>query len=142
MRITNRTRGTLLGTRVVRASTFWRRLRGFIGRPEPKQGDGILLTPCNAIHTCWMTFSLDVLFLDERGKVLEVVRSIPPWRFSRRVSDARYALEVPVGTIDTSNTHVGDDLSWRNPSPYSISILPHDGDMEGSTSTLNRRSGG
>ena len=140
MRITNRTRDTLLGTRVVWTTTFWRRLRGFIGRPEPRQGDGILLNPCSAIHTCWMTFSLDVLFLDERGKVLELVRSIHPWRFSRRVSGARYALEVPVGTIDASSTRVGDELTWQNPTPYSISVLSQHGGTKGPTPTLNRRS--
>ena len=70
MRITNRTRNTLLGTRVVAASTFWSRLRGYIGRSRPKQGEGILLIPCDAIHTWWMAFEVDVLFLDDRGRVL------------------------------------------------------------------------
>ena len=41
MRITNRTKKTLLGTRVKRAASFFSRLRGFIGRPEPKPGEGI-----------------------------------------------------------------------------------------------------
>ena len=142
MRITNRTRSTVLGTKVVRAATFWSRLRGFIGRPEPRLGEGILLSPCRAIHTCWMTFSLDVLFLDERGKVLELAPSLSPWKCTRRVSRARYALEVPVGTIDASSTCVGDELSWRDPAPYSISVLSQHGDSKGSTSTLNRRSSG
>jgi uncharacterized membrane protein (UPF0127 family) len=138
MRITNRTRNTILGTRVVRAATFWSRLRGFIGRPEPKRGEGILLDPCTAVHTCWMAFSLDVVFLDERGRVLKLVRSISPWSFTRRVRGGRYALEVPVGTIDGSSTQVGDELSWRNPLPYSISVLSTHGDEMGSTPTLNR----
>jgi uncharacterized membrane protein (UPF0127 family) len=142
MRITNRTRNSLLGTRVVRAATFWSRTRGFIGRPEPRRGEGILLNPCSAIHTHWMSFSLDVLFLDDRGKVLKLVRSISPWNFTRRVPGARYALEVPVGTIDTSSTHVGDELTWREPSPYSISVLSQTEGQKGSTSTLNRRSTG
>ncbi len=123
MRITNRSRNTLLGSRVVLASTWMSRFRGFIGRPEPRRGEGILLLPCDAIHTFWMSFDLDVLFLDEKGTVLEVVRSLRPWRKTRRVRGARYVLEVPVGTVDATGTQVGDELTWRDPSPYSLSVL-------------------
>lgn len=70
-----------------------------------------------------MSFDLDVLFLDEKGRVLEVYRSLRPWKRTRRVGGARYVLEVPVGTIDASGTDVGDELSWRDPTPYSISVL-------------------
>lgn len=123
MRITNRTRNTLLGTRVKPATTFWSRLRGYIGRAQPKPGDGILLMPSDAIHTWWMTFELDVLFLDDRGRVLELARSLRPWKRTRRVVGARYVLEVPAGTIDASGTRVGDELSWRDQAPYTISAL-------------------
>jgi len=123
MRITNRTRQTILGATVEPADTFWRRLRGYIGRPEPKRGEGILLVECDAIHTWWMAFDLDVLFLDERGGVLDLVRSLGPWKRTRRVSGARYVLEVPPGTIDRSGTQVGDELTWQDQVPYSISVL-------------------
>jgi uncharacterized membrane protein (UPF0127 family) len=123
MRIANRTRNTLLGTRVMRAASFFSRLRGFIGRPEPMPGEGILLVGCNAIHTWWMSFALDVLFLDERGRVLDLVRSLPPRRGMTRARGASYVLEVPVGTIDSSQTEVGDELSWSDSLPYNISIL-------------------
>jgi uncharacterized membrane protein (UPF0127 family) len=115
VKITNRTRRTLLGSQVRMADSWLGRLRGFLGRPEPTRGEGILLLPCNAIHTFGMTFDLDVLFLDAEGKVLELRRSIPPWRIAGRVSGGRYVLEVPVGTIDASGTQVGDELTWHEP---------------------------
>ncbi len=124
MRITNRTRNTSLGTSVERAATFLSRLRGLIGRPEPRPGEGILLVRCNAIHTWWTAFDLDVLFLNDRGRVLKLIQGLKPWKFTRRVADAHYVLEVPVGTIATSGTQVGDLLTWRDPAPYSISALP------------------
>jgi uncharacterized membrane protein (UPF0127 family) len=126
MRITNRTRNTLLGSRVEVASTFWGRLRGFIGRAEPKRGEGLLLLRCDAVHTFWMSFDLDVLFLDEKGRVLELVRSLAPWKRTRRIPGAQYVLEVPAGTIEASGTQAGDELSWRDPTPYSISVLSMD----------------
>jgi len=123
VRITNRTRQTLLGTGVLRAASFWKRLRGFIGRPEPKFGEGILLAPCNAVHTCWVAFPLDLIFLDEKGNVLRTVEAIPPWRFTKPVPKARYVLEVPVGTIESSGTCVGDRLTWQDPAPYRFTVL-------------------
>jgi uncharacterized membrane protein (UPF0127 family) len=115
MKITNRTRMTLLGSRVRLADSWVGRLRGFLGRPEPKQGEGILLLPCNAIHTLGMNFAVDVIFLDAEGRVLELRRSLPPWRITSRVRRGRYVLEVPVGTIDASGTQVGDELTWHEP---------------------------
>jgi uncharacterized membrane protein (UPF0127 family) len=82
-----------------------------------------------------MSFDLDVLFLDEKGRVMELVRSLRPWKRTRRVMGARYVLEVPAGTIDASGTQAGDELSWRDPTPYSISVLSMDktGDAQSST---------
>lgn len=112
VRIVNRTRGTLLAQRGEVADNWWRRLRGYLGRDRPIQGDGMLLVPCNAIHTYGMAFDLDVIFLDAKGQVLRILPEMKPWTRSVRVPDARYVLEVPVGTIETSGTNVGDELSW------------------------------
>ena len=112
-----------MGTRVTLASTWLSRLRGYIGRPEPKPGEGLLLFRCNAIHTFWMSFALDVLFLDGRGKVLEICQSLRPRRWTRRVPGAWYVLEIPAGTVKASGTKIGDELTWRDPEPYSLSVL-------------------
>jgi len=88
-----------------------------------------------------MSFELDVLFLNERGKVLELIRSLPPWKGAKRVSGARYVLEVPVGTIDVSGTQVGDELTWGDPPPYNLSFLAHGpGDADPSSTNQNHRS--
>jgi uncharacterized membrane protein (UPF0127 family) len=137
MRITNRTRDTLLGTRVTRAASFLSRLRGYIGRAEPMPGEGILLVGCNSVHTWWMSFDLDVLFLDQRGKVLNLIRSLPPWRWIKRTKGATYVLEVPVGTIDSSQTQVGDELSWGDSPPYNISFLSPQGRKSASSPPTN-----
>lgn len=138
MRITNRTRNTLLGSRVELASTFWRRLRGYIGRQEPRAGEGILILRCDAVHTFWMSFDLDVLFLDQKGRVLELLPSMKPWKRSKKVTGAEYVLEVPAGTIDASGTAIGDVLSWRDPAPYSISVLSMTPEEEYPTNPIMR----
>lgn len=139
MRITNRTRNTLLGARVKLASTWFSRLRGFIGRPEPNPGEGILLNRCNAVHTFWMSFDLDVVFLSEKGMVLELIRSLRPWKRTMRVPEAEYVLEIPAGMIDVTGTRIGDELTWREPAPYSISILSGDRGSEAASSAEGGR---
>lgn len=118
VRIENRTKGTLLGESVLLADTWWHRLRGFLGRSRPSAGEGILLSPCNSIHTWWMSFALDVVFLDASGGVLEVREDLQPWSRPIRVSGARHVLEVPVGTVRASGTAIGDACAWsRSESP-------------------------
>lgn len=70
-----------------------------------------------------MRFPLDIVFLDGKGRVLELVSSLRPWKRTRRVPGAAYVLEVPNGTIRISGTEVGDELTWREPVNYSISVL-------------------
>ena len=104
-----------MGSNIQVADTWASRLRGYVGRPAPAEGEGLLLSPCTGIHTLGMGFSIDVLFLDDEGKVLDLIPALRPWRRSRRVSDARYVLELPTGTIKATGTDVGDVLSWQLP---------------------------
>ncbi len=122
MRIFNETRGTVLGRKVVVADSAWSRLKGFLLRPPPRSGEGILLTPCNAIHTWGMRFPLDVVYLDASGQVLKIVQNLPPWTTSGRVSKGRYVLEVPVGTIEATGTDVGDICSWTRTATPSLRL--------------------
>jgi len=112
LRIVNQSRGTLLGADVSLADSWFRRLQGYLGRPEPRRGEGILLAPCNAIHTYGMSFSVDVIFLSADGRVVKAMAEVAPGRRSERVAGGRYVLELPAGTIASTGTSVGDDISW------------------------------
>ena len=138
MRITNRTRNTLVGGKVTLTSTRLACLRGYVGRPEPRPGEGILLLGCNSIRRSWISFDLDVLLLDDNGRVLKVFRSLRPWRRTGRVQGARYVLGLPVGTVEASDTRVGDELTWRDSVPYSITVLS----SQGKGSSRSRRESG
>jgi uncharacterized membrane protein (UPF0127 family) len=112
VRIVNKTRGGLLGDRVGVADTMWRRVRGFLGRSRPSTGDGLLLSPCRAVHMYGVSYSLDVLFLDRHGEVIAVYPGLAPWKRTSWYRRAMYALELPAGTVDATSTAAGDFLAW------------------------------
>jgi uncharacterized protein len=112
IRVLNRTRGTVLGASVRLADSLPRRMRGFLFRPAPTEGEGILLSPCKAVHMFGVGFALDVVFISASGEVVATYRDLAPWRRSRLHGSALHALELPPGTIRASGTMVGDALSW------------------------------
>lgn len=112
VKIVNRTRESVVGSRVGVADRWWLRARGFLRRPEPGEGEGLLLNPCRAVHMVGMSFPLDVVFVDRKGRVLALYPELAPGRRSGWHGSARYALEVPAGTIAATGTQVGDLIAW------------------------------
>ncbi|MFZ5640014.1 MAG: DUF192 domain-containing protein [Bacillota bacterium] len=110
MHIINRTRGVALAREGCLAGTWWARLKGLLGRSNLKPGEGLVLTPCNAIHTCFMRFSIDAVFINDHGRVLRIYDTMAPFRFSARVKEASRVVELPAGTLRMTGTQVGDVL--------------------------------
>jgi uncharacterized protein len=112
IRVLNRTRGTVLGNQVRMADRLASRARGYLFRPAPAPGEGILLSPCQMVHMFGVRFPLDVVFISATGQVMATYPELRPWRWSRLHGSALHALELPPGTIRATGTAVGDDLSW------------------------------
>ena len=104
----NDTRQTPLAERVQPARSLWRRTRGLLGTRELPQGDGLLIEPCNAIHSFWMRYAFDALFLRKDGEIVHLISRMAPYRMSRPVFSAHSVLELPAGTIEASQTQPGD----------------------------------
>lgn len=83
--------------RVEQACTFTKRLRGLLGRSEMNPGDSLLIRPCNAVHTAFMRFTIDVIFLSMDGQVLKVASQIKPWRMAIGPRGSCAVLEMPGG---------------------------------------------
>jgi uncharacterized membrane protein (UPF0127 family) len=103
------------------AAGFWRRFAGLQLRRRARfpAGCGILLVPCNSIHTMFVRFPLDVTFLDKSGKVLAVRRGVRPWRIVAPVKGARAVLETPADAVEIA---VGDVLRIRAGSSAQCSL--------------------
>ena len=82
--------------------TFFSRLIGLMGKRNLPPGSGIILKPCTQIHTCFMRFNIDVIFLDADLQVLHIVENMPPWRISPLFLKARYTIELPANTLKGS----------------------------------------
>ncbi len=112
MQIRNLTRDILIAQHVRVANSFRSRLIGLMGHRTFGMYDGLLLFPCNSIHTCFMHFSIDVIFLDRDKLVLDVRIDLPPWRVTHVVPRSYYVLELPAHTLSSIHVEAGDHLEW------------------------------
>lgn len=94
------------------ADTFWTRLRGLLGHPPLEQGEGLLIAPSRGVHMFGMRHPLDVLLLNPGRQVVACYPGLRPWRTTGIHHEARYALELPPGTIERTGTDRGDQLEW------------------------------
>ena len=108
VRVSNKTRGTVLAQKAKIANTPLLRLRGLLGRSFLDQGEGLIIEPCSSIHTCFMRFPIDVLFLDNNNKIVLLANNLPPWRLFGTLFKGKIALELPTGTVIKTETKVGD----------------------------------
>jgi uncharacterized membrane protein (UPF0127 family) len=89
-------RGRLVCERCVLADRPLSRLRGLMGRRVLPSGHGLLLRPSPSIHTCFMRFPIDAVFLDADLRVVSVRDRMRTWRFAGQ-RGARAVLELPAG---------------------------------------------
>jgi uncharacterized membrane protein (UPF0127 family) len=111
IRVQNVTRGESLVTEGRVADTAWTRLKGLIGSRPLEDGEGLLIVPCQSIHTHFMGFPIDVLYVDAANRVVGLHHGLPPWRFGRIHLRARFVVELPAGTVEATGTELGDRLS-------------------------------
>ena len=85
-------------------------MRGLLGRKELPSGEGILLRPAGSVHTFFMRFPIDVVFLDRDLSVLSVAEDVRPWKM-RGARGAKAVLELPSGECARRGIRVGQQLA-------------------------------
>jgi uncharacterized membrane protein (UPF0127 family) len=76
-----------------------------------QEGRGLLLAPCNSVHTMWPAFPIDVVFLAQDGRILRICPEMPHKRFSPIVWAAASVLELPAGTSRKFGLETGQILT-------------------------------
>ena len=111
LRVTNTGGESLVADRVKVADSFWQRFRGMMLAPEPADGEGLLLSPCNSIHMMFMLYPIDAIFLDTGLKIRALYEKLPPWiGFSSIHKDVNSVLELKSGTINKTGVRIDDIL--------------------------------
>jgi hypothetical protein len=108
--ITNPRTGATLATAARLADTFWTRFKGLMWTDVLPAGEGLLISPCRAIHCFGMRYAIDVLFLSKEGEVVHMIPVMRPGQVSPTIKAARATLELPAGIIQATGTKVGDKL--------------------------------
>jgi uncharacterized protein len=108
----NRTRGTVLATNLEVAGSGKQRRKGLLGRDGLKPGTGLWIVPCESVHTFFMRFPIDLVYLDKEDRIRKVRGAVGAWRLSACLS-AHSVLELPAGAIRDSETQRGDQLEFE-----------------------------
>jgi uncharacterized membrane protein (UPF0127 family) len=97
------------------ADTAAKRNKGLLGRACLAPGEGLWISPCEAVHTFWMQFPIDLVYLDRKNRIRKLVSAVPPWRLSACLR-AHSVIELPSGTIRETQTQPGDTLEFSEAS--------------------------
>jgi uncharacterized membrane protein (UPF0127 family) len=94
--------GIKLKIKVIKAETFWGRFSGFMFKRNSLYA--ILFCDCRSVHTFFMRFSLDIVYLDKENRIVKIIKSLKPFRIALPVRNAVSILEIP------SNKNVSKEL--------------------------------
>ena len=116
--VRNVTRNTQIADKAEVAGSGPKRSKGLLGRKVLAPGEGMWIVPCEAVHTFFMRFPIDLIYLDRKHRVRKVKTGVPPWRVSACFS-AYSVLELPVGSVGSTRTEPGDLIEFLDPTVQS-----------------------
>lgn len=94
------TKNKLVSDKILIANNTVTRIIGLMFRSTPPQNaEGLMLEPCNSIHTFFMRYPIDVVFLNSQNKVIKIIRHLKPWRITWLYFRASKTLELPAGKL-------------------------------------------
>lgn len=111
LKVVNATRGTIVATRLEVAGTGRTRRKGLLGRDRLDAGEGLWIVPCEAVHTFFMRFPIDLIYLDRNHRIKKLRSGLGPWWFSACFT-AHSVLELAAGTIGNTDVHLDDTLEF------------------------------
>jgi uncharacterized membrane protein (UPF0127 family) len=123
--LVNQRTDTALARHVEVAVTRRARRKGLLGRDGFGSSCALILAPCAAIHTMFMRFDIDAVFVDDDGRAVKVVRKLAPWRIAADAT-AHAVVEMPAGSLDELDVAVGDRLYLLAPSGDRVGLSASD----------------
>lgn len=113
VRIFNVTKEVVIAQKAQLATSIGQRMKGLLGRSSLSADQALVLEPCTSIHTFFMRFPIDVLFLDKNMCIIKAIQNMPPSRLSPIIWASQMAIELPAGKISQTNTRPGDTIEIK-----------------------------
>jgi uncharacterized membrane protein (UPF0127 family) len=108
LQVINVSCNTLLASEALLCDRFYNRMRGLLGKKELLPGKGLIIKPCQQIHSFFMQFSFDALFVDNFNRVIHIEGNMLPGKISPLVRKTAMVIELPAGTAADTGTNIGN----------------------------------
>ena len=110
MKIISKKNNIIVVKKLIIADNPISRTIGLLLKKSFEAGEGLLIKPCNSIHSHFMRFSFDAVFLDKENKIVYLIKQMSPWKISPIIRSAYSILEIPSGTAAIHNLEINDVL--------------------------------
>src|SRR4030067_2300863 len=96
-----------LSNSVAVADSLLKRMKGLLGKKDMLNGEALWIKPCISVHTFFMKFPIDVIFLNKRNQVIAAIRNLQPNRITWLYPKALSVVELPAGVLQITDTRIG-----------------------------------
>lgn len=111
MKVYNSTQNKEISDNVKMADNFFTRSIGLLSKKSLSEGEGLIIKPCCSIHTFFMRFAIDVIFVNKKNEVIALYENVSPWRVLPIHPTSYYVIELPAHSISNKNINKGDLIS-------------------------------
>ena len=108
MKLYNSTQNRLIADDIKIAQNFFTRSVGLIFKKSLLENEGLIIKPCFSVHTFFMRFKIDILFVNKQNKIIALYENVKPWRILPLHFKSYYVIELPAGSISSKNIKVKD----------------------------------
>ncbi|CAM4313050.1 DUF192 domain-containing protein [Lacicoccus alkaliphilus] len=111
MQLINCTTGSVIASDIKQAHDFWSRFKGLMFKKDMSPDAALHLQPCSSIHTFFMKFDIDVIYVNEENEVVGIEKCLKPGKIGGRFKKARSVIELPAGTLG-NEISTGDTIGF------------------------------
>ncbi|WP_064092024.1 DUF192 domain-containing protein [Rossellomorea aquimaris] len=113
MKLVNLSNERVIADSLKEAYHFFNRLRGLMFTDKLDSGTGLHIKPCRSIHTFFMNYPIDVLYVNEQNIIVAIEEALEPGKTGKLYADASSVVELPAGTVKETGTHIGHTLNFQ-----------------------------
>jgi uncharacterized membrane protein (UPF0127 family) len=118
-RVVNARNGRVFLTRAREARGPWQQFAGLMLAPSLGVTEGVIFRPARGVHTHFMRFAIDLIYLDGANQVCAIRPAMPPWRFDLQIAAA--VIEANAGAAGAADIRIGDELRFETPGGSAMS---------------------